>query len=513
MSNTLSNNVLVMIVDDQLNSDDKNAGRKKSYKAFITKMNEQFAGKWILDHRFCATPNELASIPSGRDRPSLAIVDMVLDTPEWTPKKVDLLDRKLLSDHWPMLLVSARFGSPEAIDRANKLIEGATENKTPFQFLIWSFIVRATEGFDDDSLAIIIDSVLSRAQAQDIRFRKLPDEPIDILHITDPHFGKAKWDIGSIMTLRDVCQSSMSEDKLAPADFLAITGDIAHQGAPDEYRKAIDYFNSLADHMIITRSESGLLKDRVFLCPGNHDFSRCISLGANIKGDKTFSVENAEIPDRSWVRSFAWTPYEQFETAIAGHTERWIPAPGFRINSRFLNTGIIILELNIEQYAIENYQLGLTNEQIKTTLNNAVTGISEVRKSNECIIILSHRYESDLWKELSRSMDNALRGLSSGGPVILLCGHQHKEKISAELKGGLFVINGIPPSTGASLPEGVLPMVNWVRLIRENGGVTGVVVHQFHLGADGWFAKEGALTRFSYQNKIWQQQAEHKLRG
>ena len=68
MSNTLSNNVLVMIVDDQLNSDDKNAGRKKSYKAFITKMNEQFAGKWILDHRFCATPNELASIPSGRDR-------------------------------------------------------------------------------------------------------------------------------------------------------------------------------------------------------------------------------------------------------------------------------------------------------------------------------------------------------------------------------------------------------------------------------------------------------------
>lgn len=513
MSNALSNNVLVMIVDDQLGSGNPEDSRKVSYEVFIKKMNELLAGKWILDHHFCATPNEMALIPSGGDRPMLAIVDMVLDTPEWTQEKIDRLDRKLLSEHWPMLLVSARHGSPGAIERANKLVEVATETRTPFQFLIWSVIVRATDGFDDDSLAIIIDSVLSRSQAQDIRFRKLPDEPIDILHITDPHFGKAKWDIGSIMTLRNVRQSSMSVDKLEPADFLAITGDIANQGAPDEYSKAIGYFNALSDHMIITRSESGLSKDRVFLCPGNHDFSRQISLGANIKGDKLFSVENTEIPDYSWVRSFAWAPYEQFEASIAGHTERWIPAPGFRINSRFLNAGIIILELNIEQYSIESYQPGLTHEQIQTTLNNAVTEISKVRKSNECIIILSHRYESDLWQELPRSIDNALRGLSTDGPVILLCGHQHHEKISAELKGSLFVIRGLPPNMGASLPEGVLPMVNCVRLIRENGEVSGVVVHQFHLGADGWFAKEEALTRFSYQNKIWQQQAEHKLRG
>ena len=362
MSNALSNNVLVMIVDDMLGAVEPQDDREKSYKAFIIKMNERLTGKWILEHHLCATPHEMALIPSGGDRPTLAIVDMVLVTPEWTKDGIDRLDRKLLAERWPMLLVSAQHGSSGAIERANKLVEGATENRTPFQFLIWSTIDRAESGFDVDNLSVIIDSVLSRSQKQDFRFRKLPDEPIDILHITDPHFGKAKWDIGSIMTLRDVRQSNMSEDKLAPADFLAITGDIAHQGAPDEYRKAIDYFNELADHMIVTRSESGLSKDRVFLCPGNHDFSRRISLGANIKGDKTFSVENTEIPDYSWVRSFAWAPYEQFETSIAGHTERWIPAPGFRINSKFLNAGIIILELNIEQYAIESYQSGLTND-------------------------------------------------------------------------------------------------------------------------------------------------------
>ena len=144
--------------------------------------------------------------------------------------------------------------------------------------------------------------------------------------------------------------------------------------------------------------------------------------------------------------------------------------------------------------------------QIQTTLNNAVTEISKVRKSNECIIILSHRYESDLWKELSRSIDSALRGLSTDGPVILLCGHQHNEKISAELKGKLFVIRGLPPSEGTSLPDGVLPMVNSVRLIRKNGAVSEVVIHQFHFAADGWFAKDAAPTRFSYQGNIWQQQ-------
>lgn len=507
MSKTESNSVIVMVIDDQLGKGDQKDDRIHKYKEFIKQINHELAGKWVLNDYYCDDPGAVAKIPQERDGPALAIVDMVLNTSAWTSDMVSRLDRRLISEHWPMLLVSAQHGSPEAIDRANRLVEEASAKKNPFQFLIWSSIDRAAQGVEIKNLAFIIDSVLSRSRNQDLRFRKKPDDPIDILHITDPHFGKATWDVGTIMSLRTKRKQKMDPNNtgLDPSDFLAITGDIANQGTPEEYSKAMAYFNALANNNVVTRTESGIPQDRVFLCPGNHDFSRRISLGANIKDDNGFTIEKTMDPDYSWVRSFAWAPYEQFEAAIAGHMERWIPNPGFRINSRFLNTGIIILELNVEQYAIDSYQPGLTDEQILATLNNAATEISKVRLSNECIIVLSHRYESDLWRSLSTTIDNTLRGLTTDGPVILLCGHEHNAKVAPELDGDLFLVRGLPPVKDTSLPDLVLPMISCVRLLRNDGRVSGIEVYKFHRSATDWLTEDKPI-RYAYRSKKWQLQ-------
>ena len=201
MSNIDAKHVLVMVVDDQLNIGDQEKDRQIKYQNCLELVKQNLNSKWVFDIHYCQKLGDIAEtkvVETGQSK--LAIVDMVLDNSPWTSDSVHRLDHKLVSERWPMILVSARFGSPEAINRVNKLMGNTDDTCIPSQFLMWSAIERAAEGFDDGELAFIIDSVLSRSQNQDLRFKKGPDDPIDILHITDPHFGKAIWDAGKLIT-------------------------------------------------------------------------------------------------------------------------------------------------------------------------------------------------------------------------------------------------------------------------------------------------------------------------
>lgn len=490
--------VLVMVVDDQLEGEREEDGRKKIYEKWFAQVSEFHSGKWAFDVQCCATLDAVAKVVVTAGQPFLAVVDMLLEVAKWSPKSVSQLDQKLIDEKWPLLLVSARFDSEEAIERANRLV-GKGIDLAPFQFLTWSSIVRAVDGVETPEVAFIVGALLARARSQDLRFMKRPGEAIEILHITDPHFGKATWDVGALISLRLARQKC----GLGIADFLAITGDIADQGTPVQYQLAQSYFEALANNRVIAGVDTGLARDRVFVCPGNHDFSRPIALAANVSASAPYKVDAAMATENEWIRSFAWAPYQAFEERVTEHSEDWILNPGYRINTRFASSGLVVLELNVERYAIGGYQTGISEDDLRKTVNAAVTAVTAVRKNSECLLVLAHRHEPNIWQGLSQMITSNLQGLAGEGPLLFICGHEHSAKVVPDLKDKVLFVTGVPPNDGPALPKKVLPMVNCIRLLRSGGTMTGVEVHQFHQHSDGWQIDVDGPRSYEYSKGKW----------
>ncbi|MBC3830733.1 metallophosphoesterase [Undibacterium amnicola] len=495
--------VLVMVVDDQLDGERKDDGRKEIYKKWFAQVSEFHLGKWAFDVQYCSTLDAVAKVVTSVGQPFLAVVDMVLDSAVWSPKSVSQLDQKLIDERWPLLLVSARFDSNEAIERANRLV-GKGSDLAPFQFLTWSSISRAVEGVEQSEVAFIVGALLARARGQDLRFVKNSDDPIEILHITDPHFGKASWDVGSLISLRLARRSC----GLQMADFLAITGDIADRGNPSQYQLAKEYFEALFNNRVIEGVETGIARDRVFVCPGNHDFSRPVALAANISTSVPYKVESITVKENEWIRNLAWKPYYDFEADVTEHSEDWILSPGYRLNTRFLSSGIVVLELNVERYAIDDHQAGVGEDDLRKTINAAVTAVSAVRKNSECLLVLAHRHESNIWDGLSKMVQSNLQGLAGEGPLLFMCGHEHSPDVVPGLKDKALFVRGVPPSVGPTLPTQILPMVNCIRFNRSGGVVIGVEVHQFHQHANGWQIDVDGPRGYEYNNGKWRAKAD-----
>ena len=497
MSN-VTKSILVMIVDDQLNVGAGGDDRRPVYEKWLDQLSEFHSGKWNFDVHFCADLRDVAHISVQAGQQKLAIVDMVLEGDRWTSNSVAQLDRQLIAEKWPMVLVSAKFDAVQAIQRANHLV-GNDSVTAPFHFLTWSSITRAIDGLDSSDVAFIIGTLLSRTARQDILFKKNSDENIEIIHITDPHFGKCEWNVGALISLR-IARNKLN---LNTSDFLALTGDISNQGRPEEYLKASDYLEALANNEILARSENGLAKDRILSCPGNHDFSRPLALAANISSKIPYVVENAINPDGQWIRQYGWGPYEAFENNVMGPQDKWVVDPGYRINTRYSASGIIFLELNVEKYNIEGYQSGIGDEALKAAINKAVAAVAAVRRHKECLVVLAHRHEASAWVALDQMIQSSLNGLAMDGPLIFLCGHEHSSNVSPGLRDRVLFVRGVPPTVGVSLPSLVLPMINNITLHRKKGSVCAVTVNQVKLDISGWVVDIEGPRIYEYEKEKW----------
>ena len=114
---------------------------------------------------------------------------------------------------------------------------------------------------------------------------KTVHDTVNILHLSDLHFGLEKADNGvykgnasrqkrAFNTLiRTLVHESSVPNDWKP-DIIAITGDIAWSGSPDEYQKFEEEFL-----LPLLEALGELPIERVITCPGNHDIMRSISLG------------------------------------------------------------------------------------------------------------------------------------------------------------------------------------------------------------------------------------------
>ena len=94
------------------------------------------------------------------------------------------------------------------------------------------------------------------------------DQPIRILHLSDIHFRASKtWDSDPVLrALTDFVGKNVEAE--GPPDLIAITGDLAFSGRPDEYKLARTWLDQLWPKL------GRPPKDHLLLVPGNHDVDR-----------------------------------------------------------------------------------------------------------------------------------------------------------------------------------------------------------------------------------------------
>ena len=140
-----------------------------------------------------------------------------------------------------------------------------------------------------------------------------------IYHLSDLHFRTAD-DFDRQVVLRALWRDIGQQMKagLVP-DCIAVTGDIAWSGKPEEYKRAeSDFFLPLLER-------TNLNRDDIFLVPGNHDVDRDVLSDVNPE-------KIASLCDRETVNKFIGQPrtlsrylasfeaYRQFEAALCGTT-------------------------------------------------------------------------------------------------------------------------------------------------------------------------------------------------
>ena len=102
---------------------------------------------------------------------------------------------------------------------------------------------------------------------------------MNILHISDIHFGRDRCGIPEAFENRNVILSNLVltlselDNNLKP-DVVFITGDIAWRGKASEFQEAYEWFQNL-------QSALGLDSDRFVFCPGNHDLNRNVGIDFN----------------------------------------------------------------------------------------------------------------------------------------------------------------------------------------------------------------------------------------
>ena len=166
------------------------------------------------------------------------------------------------------------------------------------------------------------------------------------LHLSDLHFkadALTKWDQDIVLRslLEDVVRRE-EEDGLKP-DFIVVSGDIAHSGAPEEYALASAFFDDLL-------KTTGLDKDRLFVVPGNHDVNwKWISRGAKSIAESLVDRETAaEVLQSADDRRLLLRRLDNYAAFVHGYFEGWLNFDDERYYyaRRIHELGVAVLGLN-----------------------------------------------------------------------------------------------------------------------------------------------------------------------
>ncbi|MBK7664433.1 MAG: metallophosphoesterase [Sterolibacteriaceae bacterium] len=183
---------------------------------------------------------------------------------------------------------------------------------------------------------------LAIAKAQ--RFTQLlvgDDEPIHILHLSDPQYGDPDTDGWAGLAEEKIAR--FLYDLCPRLHLVAITGDITYQGLPSEFDKARPRIEKLLSEVF---GKGG--QERLLLVPGNHDVN--LRLAAADCVDFNFKSGRPVVRKRgcdpTGQRRFALEPFCRFAWGLTGDP-RWLDAGDLCwVNESFRHLGLRFVLLN-----------------------------------------------------------------------------------------------------------------------------------------------------------------------
>ena len=412
------------------------------------------------------------------------ILDINLDKWDYMPlaKAVETIGSKV-----PIVFASGRWHENQTIRMIREVLASAKDAKFA-QILILDDLYQDTANLHIRA----VREQLRLAIARSNRYSELAvedDEPIHILHLSDPQYGDPDTDGWTGLTEE---QLSNFIFKICPnLHFIAITGDITYQGLPSEFEIAHERISKLLGWTLPVTATH----ERLLLVPGNHDVNLRLAAADFINYDFNSNrpVVQHNGPGTTEQRSFALEPFCRFAWKLT-RDPRWLEAKDLCwVNDSFRHIGLRFIILNTVS------ELDCTNPERATlpvqTLRDLLSPPSE---NNQLFTItLAHHGPKSTSDEVS--IDNwgdVGNFLNIAGVRVFLHGHGHERRVdrlkwngtpagpaAGQLTAQEFVRVMAPTShlNSQRRPEGGARGFNLVTLNRSSRQVQSVTIQTFTL--------------------------------
>lgn len=480
----------IVVIDDTTD-------RESDYRRFFETFNVSVASDMTLEMQFCG--NIVAADRAIRTirEPFVVLLDMLLSN--WPADLCRQLEGQIADLKVGVIAISAGFSDVGATNTYLRVLRQMGNRYLPI--IHWSSVKavadehRAREQGTGSASSMAVTALESFAI--DIRTllkwdnlgERAPDAPIVLMHLSDLHFG-------ADVTSRDQHVFQIGQrlrEQSLTVDFICLTGDSISKGHAGGYEPALAWLNGLRENgcLDVEPGSPTPLRERIFLCPGNHDFNEGLSVSAYVRrasgtasGFELVSGTNVRPIDDTWTYGIA--PFLRFHERLTGWRVGHGEFPGYRLASGYAFAGIHFLELWAEEYCCGNYPSPVPIDWFRSKLAQAATAVDRAARDGDCVVVLVHRFTLGPDVPHSKELRQTLGALAPRLKVVILSGHFHEDEV-AVVPGqpGVVRIQGgsIDEKTR---PEDELAKIGIVTFARKDGLVTGCKVQRIERRKNGW---------------------------
>ena len=260
------------------------------------------------------------------------IVDLVFNG-DWAGVTIEEV-MSALSNRAPVALVSSRWDETNFPE-----LRRVWDNDNILLAFQWKEL---EESYGARVLAFHLKKALNRwYHLEDLHLKA--SDPVWILPISDLQFGGFEMD--KLLHESAIMAEKVKEACEGGPTFIALTGDVAERGLPQEYDSAADWLGRLTRDF----REFAIPNSRILLVPGNHDVCLPLAGSGRIKlNEVTNKLELIEDKADYFdvLSSFAFTPFRQFASRVTDD-HSWVEKhDDYWLTTRFKHEGFVFFGCN-----------------------------------------------------------------------------------------------------------------------------------------------------------------------
>lgn len=471
----------ILVIDDEASADPTKAlARTGDYSLLC---EEKIAGE-SLEVVFAESLAD-ATAKIERDQFHLAIIDVVLQT--WGDRNGEGFEKLLLSAQAKM---SVAVVSSQWDISSIGLLRRTLENHPNCDVRL---LLRWQDLADKQTRAVIafqLQNQIYRDQNH-LSLQRDGANPLRILHISDLHFGASKQTLPNLDRRR--FSTIVKRHWKEGPDFLAVTGDIANTGHPDDYALAFEWFSWLAEQF-----EWELPTRRILIVPGNHDVNIPIAAGRKVAvKDETVTFDGTVDVSKLGLARYATTPFQDFAQRISGMDVWGVRPFGHWVETAYRHYGVMFSGLNscgdIDGEGWPKRQID--KDQLKLVEREIVKAVTSSKGKQLLSVVLAHHSPLN-YANIEQPIENAhdmeehlikidCPDDAQRPPLLVLHGHAHKRKVFA-YDGGALIVSAPTPSPRAGRASDNARGFTMIELAKDQGHVSQAKVFSYIFDNEDW---------------------------